>query len=324
MRIATIDVGTNTVQLLVAEAADSVLSRLHAEERFVRLGEGIDERGRIGSAALDRLLTSLHEHIRTARAYEVEELSVVGTSALRDTANRDEVLDTVRKDVGVSIEILTGPEEATWSFAAACSAFESLRGASLVVDVGGGSTELVLGTIPSGHPPDYPASVTDRVSLEVGCVRLTERCFPSQPSPPEAVETAERTIDEALTTHSLDLEAAPTLIGTAGTATALALVHAGPNTQWDALRGKGFSLSRSEVQHWRKRLLQLTEDEVHALHPAAMDGRADIFPMGVLLLDRIMAHYNREILHISPYELRHGVALRAIATPSTASPNPST
>ena len=318
MRLATLDIGTNTAQLLVAEGDGVGLRRLHVAERFVRLGEGVDARGHIGNAALRRLLDVLRDHVRVAREYEVEAMSVVGTSALRDAANRDEVCTAVEDELGLPIEILSGTEEAAWSFAAACTAVDALTGTCLVVDVGGGSTELVAGADPSRHAPSYPDAITDRVSLDVGCVRLTERCFASQPPSPDAVDAVEGIIDEALASHRLGLGASPTLISTAGTATALARVHAGPESTWDALHGDGSKLSRADVRHWRERLLQLSVDKILALHPDAMEGRADVFPVGVILLDRIMDHYDRDTLHVSPYELRYGLALRALASKSTS------
>jgi exopolyphosphatase/guanosine-5'-triphosphate,3'-diphosphate pyrophosphatase len=320
MRFATIDVGTNTAQLLVAERGGSGLGRVHAAERFVRLGEGVDARSRIGDAAQHRLLDALRDHVRVARKHDVETVKVAGTSALRDATNRDEVLATVHDQLGLSVEILSGREEAAWSFAAACAAFDDLSGTCLVVDIGGGSTELVAGANPSVHHPNYPDAITDRASLEIGCVRLTERCFASQPPSPGAVDTAEEIIDEALTSCTLDIRPSPILIGTAGTATALARVHSGPESTWDALHGEGFSLTHEAVRHWRERLLRLPVDEILALHPAAMEGRADVFPIGVILLDRIMTHFDRDLLRVSPYELRHGLALRTLASESASAP----
>ena len=310
MRLATIDLGTNTAQLLVAERDGAGLRRLHVAERFVRLGEGVDATGCIGDAAQSRLLDTLRKHVRAAREHEVEALSVAGTSALRDAANRDEVCAAVHDQLGVSVEILSGAEEAAWSFAAACAAFDDLSGPCLVVDIGGGSTELVTGADPAR--PSYPDAITDRASLDVGCVRLTERCFAAQPPSSTAVDTTKRTIDEALRSHTPDVGTSPALIGTAGTATALACVHAGPDSTWDALHGGGFALSRDDVRHWRDRLLQLSVDEILALHPEAMEGRADVFTVGVLLLDRIMDHYDQDTCRVSPYELRHGLALRVL------------
>lgn len=313
MRLATIDIGTNTAQLLVVEWTDGTLRRLYAAERFVRLGEGVDRRGRIGRAAQDRLLATLREHKQAAQAHGATTLVAAGTSALRDATNRQAVLDRIHNDLGLSVEILSGDEEALWSFAAACSAFDDLTGPCLVVDIGGGSTELISGTDPSQYEPSYIGAMTDRVSLDVGCVRLTERCFSSQPPLSEEVDRVEHLIDMTLDNTTLSVGADPTLIGTAGTATALALIHSGPDSTWDALHGGSFVLSQNDVRRWRKRLLELSVEDIRALHPEAMEGRADVFPVGVILLEHILDHYASSSLRVSPYELRHGLALRAVA-----------
>jgi exopolyphosphatase/guanosine-5'-triphosphate,3'-diphosphate pyrophosphatase len=319
MPFATIDIGTNTAQLLVVEDEGDSLRRLHAAERFVRLGEGVDASGRIGETAQDRLLATLREHKQAARAHGAERIVVAGTSALRDAANREAVLDRIRRALGLSVDILSGEEEAAWSFAAACSAFDDLAGPCLVVDVGGGSTELVAGHDPTGHRPNYPAAIVDRVSLDVGCVRLTERCFDAQPPSAEAVDAVTRQVDDALTAAALDAGPEPTLVGTAGTATALALVHLGPESTWDALHGGGFALTHDDVRHWREAVLSRTVDEILALHPDAMAGRADVFSVGVILLDRVLTHFGREAVRVSPYELRHGLALRTLAGSAASS-----
>jgi exopolyphosphatase/guanosine-5'-triphosphate,3'-diphosphate pyrophosphatase len=310
MRLATIDIGTNTAQLLVVEIHNGSVNRLHAVERFVRLGEGVDEHGRITDAAQDRLLDALRDHRETARDFGVHQLVVVGTSALRDAANRDDVLARAQNELSLTVDILDGDAEAALSFAAACSAFDDLAGHCLVVDVGGGSTELIAGTDPSLHAPDYGDAITDRASLDLGCVRLTERCFSDQPPTDAEIEEADALIEQALQTAALSVGPDPTLIGTAGTATALARVHAGPDSTWDALHGDGFTLSHADVKEWRDRLLRLSTDEIRLLHPDAMEGRADVFPVGVMLLDRILDHVGLDTLRVSPYELRHGLALQ--------------
>lgn len=316
-RIATIDIGTNTVQLLVVEPRGTSLRRLHSAERFVRLGEGVDASGRIGSAAQTRLLTALAEYKEAAVDRGATEIIVTGTSALRDATNRTSVCDRVMDELGLHVDILSGAEEATWSFAAACSAFPDLSGECLVVDVGGGSTELISGVDPRAHHPRYTEAITGRASLNLGCVRLTERYFDGQPPSRMTMSQARTAIDAALNDTSLPIGDAPTLIGTAGTATALALVHLGPEASRDALDGTAFTLTRTDVQAWRERLAGLTVDEIRSLNPSAMEGRADVFTVGVLLLERIVGHFNRDHLRVSPYELRHGIALRTLASTSS-------
>ena len=313
MRVAAIDIGTNTAQLLIAEVEGTTLRRRHVAERFVRLGEGVDARGRIGPAAQERLLEALRVYRETVRDHGVEQVAVAGTSALRDAANRSAVLEVVEDEVGWTVELLSGGVEAAWSFAAACDAFEDLSGPVLVVDIGGGSTELVAGTDPAIHRPTYPEAIHDRASLQAGCVRLTERHFDSLPPSPTSIATVEAEIDDALRRTALNTGPNPIVIGTAGTATALALVNAGPDSTWDARRGSGFQLPRADVYQWREHLLQMPVSDIRAHHPEAMRGRADVFPVGVLLLDRILQHIDAETLRVSPYELRHGLLLRSMA-----------
>ena len=316
MRIAAIDVGTNTAQLLVADLVDGTIHRRHVAERFVRLGEGVDATGRIGEAALDRLQATLREHRSTAKSLGADTFVVGATSASRDAANREEVVRMVREKTGLPYEILSGEEEATWSFAAACAPFDDLSGDVLVVDVGGGSTELVAGTDPSGHAPHVKRAIRQRVSLDIGCIRLTERCFQAQPPAPRDVEAVDTAIQDALGAASAlvpDDARALGVIGTAGTATALARVDAGPESRFNPLDGTGTTLSTDRVRHWREVVLRRSVDEIRALHPEAMEGRADVFPVGVMILQAVLRHAGADALRVSPYELRHGLLLRVLA-----------
>lgn len=313
MRIAAIDVGTNTAQLLVAERRNGTLHPLHTAERFVRLGEGVDASGRINEAAMDRLRTALLDHCEAAASWRADHITVGATSASRDAANRDEVITFVRRETGLPYDIISGEEEAAWSFAAACAPFDDLDGPCAVIDVGGGSTELIVGTDPSGHRA-YPLDAIDvRRSLDVGTVRLTERLFEHLPPSPDAAWRAEVLIQDALADADVPVPADAPLIATAGTATALALVHAGPGSTADALDDAARTLAASTIADWADRLLALPLDDIMALHPPAMHGRADVFPMGVLLLRAVMQYYDVPALRVSPYELRYGLALRFLA-----------
>jgi len=317
MRLATIDIGTNTSSLLVTETDGSGLRRLHASERFVRLGEGVDASGRIGEAAQERLLTTLHDQVATARSHEAAFIVLSATSAMRDARNREDVQARIRDELGLSTALLSGAQEARWSFAAACAPFDDLRGDRLVIDVGGGSTELIRGAASADQPHARP-SIAEWTSLDVGCVRLTERYFPGHPPPQSAIEKVKATIDAALSGAELSVTPETPFIGTAGTATALALVHAGPESRLSALPDDALVLSAQAVHDWCRRLLSLSVDDILPLHPAAMPGRADVFPVGVLLLDRIMHRYGLDPLRVSPYELRYGLALRYLAAQTSS------
>ena len=307
MRIAAIDVGTNTAQLLVAECADGAITqRLCTDERFVRLGAGVDASGQISEAALDRLIEALRAQRQMAEEWDASPILVGATSASRDATNRQAVIDRVQRETGLHYEILSGDEEATWTFVAACDAYPDLAGSCTVIDIGGGSTEIIVG---AGDAVG-PEAVRYRCSLNIGSVRCTERFFAAQPPSDEAIQQAITFIDETLTGAEMPGAAGSTLIGTSGTTEALALVNAGPSSGWNALDASARTLSAEAVRTWQEQLLGSTFDEVMTLHPAVMQGRADVFPMGVLILDRFMRMAGCATCRVSGYQLRHGLILR--------------
>jgi exopolyphosphatase / guanosine-5'-triphosphate,3'-diphosphate pyrophosphatase len=295
VRFATVDLGTNTILLLVAETEQGGgIRSVYEEEQFVRLGEGVDASRRLAPAAMDRVLAALHDYKTLAAEHGAEIVSVGATSASRDASNRGVLIDRVRRETGLVYEVISGEEEARWSFRGACSAFPDLE-AACVIDVGGGSTELIAGRT-DGDPGR-------RVSLDVGAVRLTERHFSSLPPPCRAVRWAEATVAYLLAPVALD-PSLP-LVGAAGTVTALAHV-AHPD---DPTR----PLPAPLVRDWRDRLLAMSAEEVRALNPPVLAQRADVFAAGVLVVDAVMQHFGFETLLPSPRGLRHGLALRWLA-----------
>lgn len=300
MRLATIDVGTNTALLLVTEVTDAGhLRPLHEAERFVRLGQGVDGSGRINEEALERLRRVLLAYRETAERYDVRTFVVTGTSASRDAKNQEDLITFVRQQVGVDYEILSGDAEARWSFAGTVSAFPALQGPCAVLDVGGGSTELIVGT---------PGAVPARVhSFNVGSVRLTERHLTSQPPAPDAIAQAEADVREILATTSVAVDPHIPFIGTAGTPLCLAYVE---GWSWADLEAGNAVLEANTVRQWRNRLFQLSHDEVLDLAPNVMQGRADVFPTAVLILDVFMQHFGFTSCRVSLRGLRHGLALR--------------
>lgn len=307
MRIAAIDVGTNTAQLLVAEVEGGrITRRVGTDERFVRLGEGVDASGQISAPARERLLDALQAQQQMAVEWGAEHITVGATSASRDAANQQDVVEAVRRATGLPYEILSGDEEAVWTFAAACDEYPDQTGPTVVIDIGGGSTEIIAGE----GGATGPGAVQHRRSMDIGSVRLTERFFDAQPPSDDAVQRATDGIDAALAGADLPADPAATLIGTSGTTEALALVHAGPSSTIDALDEAARAISTTAVRWWRDELLSRSEDTVKALHPDAMHGRADVFPMGVLILDRFMAAGTFEQCRVSAHQLRYGLVLR--------------
>lgn len=305
MRIATIDVGTNTALLLVADVRGGVVEPLQEETRFVRLGEGVDQTGRISDAAMGRLRAVLLEYREIGEDLGATEFVVTGTSASRDAENREALQAFVRRETGLSYEILTGEEEAVWTFAGAVSAFEDLEGLCATLDIGGGSTEITI-----GEAGRSGATVQYRHSFDAGAVRLTERLFSGQPPAKEEVEEAEALVTRMLDRAEVPWDPSLPLIGVAGTISALALVNLGLPS-WDGL-GSSVMLDAELVHGWRERLAQLTYDETLGLNPAVMMGRADVMLAGVLILDVAMRYFDIPVCHVSPRDLRHGLALREV------------
>lgn len=288
MRIAAIDVGTNTALLFIAEVDTfGRMIPLHDEERFVRLGEGVDADRRLKPDAMNRVLAALDDYAQIIREYEVEAVTIAGTSASRDAVNGPEFAEMVFERIGYPYEIIPGDEEAFWSFQGALSARPDLDDA-VVLDVGGGSSELV-----------WDGGRT-KSSLDVGAVRLTERFFSSQPPSSDEVSKASAFIQELL--DSIGPPAGLPLIGAAGTVRTLArVIHPAEPEK---------ILLASEVSAFTRRLLQLSPGETLAINPALMNGRADVIAAGALIVDSVVRHLRVNELTPSPNGLRQGLVLR--------------
>jgi exopolyphosphatase/guanosine-5'-triphosphate,3'-diphosphate pyrophosphatase len=298
-RVAAFDCGTNSLRLLVAEL-DPVHHR--AEEivrdmRIVRLGEGVDRTGRISPVAMARVLDAVDEYAALVRAHDVQRIRFCATSAARDADNADELRAAVRDRVGVEVDVLSGDEEARLSFDGAVRSLgTALPGPFLVVDIGGGSTELILGQ--------------DRVeaaqSLDVGSVRLTERHLHGDPPTSAEIEAASADVDGALDGLDLDLRAAAAVIGVAGTVTTVAA---------GALRLASYErdlihhavIDVASVQGTVGALLAMTIDQRRALgymHP----GRADVIGGGGLVLTRLLRRTNVHAMLVSEQDILDGIA----------------
>lgn len=289
-RVATVDIGTNTALLLVADVVDGDLVPVYEEDRYVRLGQGVDASRRLAPEAIERVLTALRAFAQKADLLGATDFVIGATSASRDAHNLDQLTSRVRDELGVEYGLLSGDEEALWSFRGACSAYPDL-GAACVLDIGGGSTEIVAGPT-DGEP--------ERASVDVGSVRLTERCFPTLPPTDEMIADAERTIADAF--GGLDFDTSLPLLGASGTTRALGRL-ANPVAP-DA------PISAETARAWRDRLLGLSASGVLALNPAVLEGRADVYAAGVLILDLFTERFGFASVRPSPRGLRHGLALR--------------
>lgn len=289
---AAVDVGTNSVRLLVVDGDGARITR---DLAITRLGQGVDRTGHLDPAALQRTLQTIARYHAIWRSHGVERVRIAATSAIRDARDRDRFFDGVRDLTGVDAEVLSGADEAVFAFVGAADAVAAAAPVA-VIDVGGGSTELVVGD-PTGR-------VAASVSLQLGCVRLTERHLHDDPATPAQLDAARATIaarldeaDAALTEQGADLAGAATLVGVAGTATTLAALHLG----LDAYREEaihGAVVPRSSLDDWSWRLAGCSAKERAGLGPV-QDGREDVLHGGTLVLEAVVARYGFEALVVS-------------------------
>ncbi len=283
-RVAAIDCGTNSIRLLIADIDRSngiaSLKDIVREMRVVRLGQGVDATGELAPEALERTFAAAADYARLIQEHGAGTVRFVATSASRDAKNRDVFVDGIRDLLGVKPEVISGDEEAALSFAGASSVLPVLDGQEvLVVDLGGGSTEFVLGTA---------AGVTAAKSVDIGCVRLTERHLRQDPPTAEQIAAAEADVDAAIARACQDvpLERATAVVGVAGSITTIT-AHALrlPEYSPDAIHGTGLPLDT--VRAAAADLLTMTRSDRAAL-PYMHPGRVDVIGAGGLVWGRIL------------------------------------
>jgi exopolyphosphatase/guanosine-5'-triphosphate,3'-diphosphate pyrophosphatase len=283
-RVAAIDCGTNSIRLLIADVERSngtvKLTDVLREMRVVRLGQGVDATGELAPEALERTFTATADYARLIREHGAGAVRFVATSATRDARNRQVFVDGIRGLLGVEPEVISGDEEAALSFAGASSVLPILDGDQvLVVDLGGGSTEFVLGTADG---------VTAAKSVDVGCVRLTERHLRNDPPTAEQIASAEADVDAAITRAGLDvpLERATAVVGVAGSVTTIT-AHALRLPEYSPEAIHGTELSIDAIRGAATDLLEMSRAgraDLPYMHP----GRVDVIGAGGLVWRRIL------------------------------------
>jgi len=303
MRRGAVDIGTNSVRLLVAEldAPDGPLRVLDRRMRITRLGEGVDAARRIGSGALERTTAVLEEYRTVLDDLEVDHVRTTATSAARDAANRDEAFDALEKALGSRPELLSGEEEARLSFLGATAELSGARDAPapyLVVDIGGGSTELVLGT----EMPDALCS------LDVGCVRITEQFLESDPPTPEELSNAVWSVRDEVADAIVAMPGAreaPTMIGLGGTVSTVAAVEQGL-ASYDRDRIHHFALTRAATEEvFRTLALEPAADRRH--NPGLEPDRVDVIVGGAVVLVALLRTLERDQLLVSEADILDGL-----------------
>jgi exopolyphosphatase/guanosine-5'-triphosphate,3'-diphosphate pyrophosphatase len=310
-RVAAIDCGTNSIRLLIADAsangAPGPLTDVVREMRVVRLGQGVDATGELAPEALERTFSATADYAALIREHGATRVRFAATSATRDARNRQVFVDGIRELLGVEPEVISGDEEAALSFAGASSVLPVTgNDAVLVVDLGGGSTEFVLG--------DANGVVAAR-SVDIGCVRLTERHLRSDPPTAAQIAAAEADVDAALdlAAQTVPLDRATAVVGVAGSITTIT-AHALGLSEYQPDRIHGAYLDSETISDACTSLLEMTRDE-RAVLPYMHPGRVDVIGAGALvwrrILERLAALGNGAISGAisSEHDILDGIAL---------------
>lgn len=307
-RVGAIDCGTNSIRLLIADVVDGKLRDVHREMRVVRLGQGVDATGQFAPEALARTESALDDYVALMAEHSVTAVRMVATSAARDAGNRDEFFAMTARLLGKVVpgsvaEVITGTEEAELSFRGAVGELDPAAGPFVVVDLGGGSTELVRGS----------TVVEASFSADIGCVRLTERCLHSDPPTADEVAQARAVARDGLAEalRAVPVEGAHTWVGVAGTMTTLSAL-AQRMTEYDP---EAIHLSRigfDELLAVCERLIGMTKAERLALGPMHA-GRADVIGGGAIIVEELAAVLSDRAgideLVVSEHDILDGIAL---------------
>jgi exopolyphosphatase/guanosine-5'-triphosphate,3'-diphosphate pyrophosphatase len=297
--VAAIDCGTNSTRLLVRSPDGTTLERLM---RITRLGQGVDATGRLDTQAIDRTVSVLREFREVMDRFGVDRVRMSATSAARDAANRDDFFGPAEHVIGVAPELLSGEEEGRLSFLGATSDLDSTRGPFLVVDIGGGSTEFSYGT----------DECESTLSLDIGCVRVTEKYLEHDPPLPEelsaCISVVEVFIDDVVRAIP-EAAAAPTFVGLAGTITTVAAIELGLPT-YDRQKVHHFALAKAAAEDvFRTLATEPFEDRI--TNPGLERERADVIVGGTCILVTIMRRLGFAECLVSEADILDGLAITA-------------
>lgn len=298
MRVAIVDCGTNTIRLLVADVNGSRLSELDRRMEIVRLGEGVDEHRQFRPEALERVFAATRRYAEVIDGFDVDAVRFLATSASRDATNSEALFAGVQDALGVRPDIISGDDEARLSFVGALTGVPVPAEPVLVVDIGGGSTELVLGAA--------DGTIHRAVSLDMGSVRLRERFLRDDPPTPHQVLDAVTFVEELLDTSGVDLAGVATFIGVAGTVTSLSAAHQELPT-YQRERVHGSVLTRDELGSLASKLLT-SPVELIKLIPSMHPLRAEVIAGGALIASSVAERVGEPMI-VSETDILDGAAL---------------
>jgi exopolyphosphatase/guanosine-5'-triphosphate,3'-diphosphate pyrophosphatase len=305
--VAAVDCGTNSIRLLIAEGTEGGgLVDLERHTEIVRLGQGVDATGEFHPDALARTFTAVERYAELIRqaGVPVDRIHFVATSASRDARNRDAFFAGIRERLGVTPDVITGDREAQLSFTGALSRIRPEGDPVLVMDIGGGSTELIVGSA--------TGEMSFAISLDIGSVRITERFLKAGPPAVADLAAATAYVDDLLDSAAIDFADFQTWIGVAGTATTLAGVYL-ELAEYDRERVHGLLIPSRDVKALLDRLSTITVDQIRAL-PSMHPGRADVVTGGTLIASRVAARTTSAAgMLVSESDILDGIALELLA-----------
>lgn len=301
MKRASIDIGTNSVLLLVADFTDGSLTVLDERQAVPRLGKGVDSDGQLSDESMERVLTVLKEykeHLDDHFPEVGKQVIVTATSAVRDAANRESFLNRIKEETGWSVRLISGDEEAQITWCGALSVLEPSNEPRTVIDIGGGSTEVISGTL---------KGIEQAVSIDMGSVRFSERFLSDPGSVDNGIRELRKTVRELLQTAGISTTAS-TLVGVAGTVTSVAAIRLGLN-EYQPAALNGYALQRASVKSFIQEFSGMTGREIEERYPLFLKGRGDVILGGLLILDEFMNWRGHTQIMVSTGGMRHGSLL---------------
>jgi exopolyphosphatase / guanosine-5'-triphosphate,3'-diphosphate pyrophosphatase len=302
MTVAAVDIGTNSVRLLIADENGRELERAM---QITRLGQGVDQSGALHPDAITRTLAVLSSYGQRIQSFGVRRVRAAATSAARDTSNRELFFDAAERALAARPELLSGDEEARLSFRGATAGLDTSDGPFLVIDIGGGSTEFVL-----GH-----SEPEQQISVQMGCVRLTERHLEADPPTVAQIDACIGDVRHELlrVRPAVDVQRARKVIGLAGTVSALAAMQLGLD-EYDANRTHGSVLTRANVEALFERLREATVETRRGL--LVQPGRAEVIVGGAIVLLTILREFAIDGLIVSEHDILDGLVASLLPRPA--------
>ena len=302
---AAIDIGTNTVLLLVAEKKENGLHIIHEEQRIPRLGKGVDSNKALSYQSMERVISSVKEYksIIEDRFNTVSEVVVTATSAVRDAANKSEFIDLIKQETGYEVKLLSGEEEAKFTYEGALSTLDSsvTEGDVFVLDIGGGSTEVALGR---------DRDLIDSCSFDMGSVRFTERFLIQDPPFQEQIRECRMAVKTMFESKKFKFKKDVNAVGVAGTLTSLAAIDLQID-EYDPEHMNDHLIVSEKLRKGIDIFSLHTHEQLLELSPKVLNGREDIFLAGLLILEGFLDHFDLKEIRVSTGGIRHGALLNS-------------